>query len=230
MALLPQSKLQSGFFGPGIERCRQHPAYCVVFATVPFLAAFQYGVPSTRDLVAAVVSGFVVIGIILISVYFLRRHKAPEMPYVPDLNLMNAISKAVSLFRSTPPRKDEEIIEALVAEGVGRLVASRIVGFVPIAYGRLILSKFGARFPDTFHRRQREGVALQLSLSAEPVWKAALAFIRGEIEHGVSEHDVLVVGSRSAEFNAAQQALKEGKTLEGVTWLLYTPVEEPDIG
>jgi hypothetical protein len=43
------------------------------------------------------------------------------------------------------------------------------------------------------------------SLSSEPLWEAAVAFARTEVEHGVPGKDLLALAARSAEFDAANQ-------------------------
>ena len=67
-----------------------------------------------------------------------------------------------------------------------RLLAARLIGFLPIAYCRLILQASGARFSETLQQVLPDGgISSERSLSSEPLWEAAVAFARTEVEHGV---------------------------------------------
>src|SRR5580698_2432330 len=91
------------------------------------------------------------------------------------LGLMNEeISRAVTIFRSSPNLKDEEVFVALINRGTEKELAARLVEFLPMAYSRLILSKSGARFADTFRRNLPGGVSQEKPLSSEPVWGAVV--------------------------------------------------------
>ena len=128
------------------------------------------------------------------------------------------ISKAVARFRSSPNLGDDEIYRALVGDHVESRLAARLVEFVPMVYCRLILRDSGARFSDSFRRMLPDGKPQELPLSSEPVWNAALAFARAEMERGISGKDLLVVAARSAEFDAANKLLQEGSKLERVAF------------
>src|SRR5690242_13311478 len=130
------------------------------------------------------------------------------------------ISSAVALLRNSPTLGDEAIYQLLVAEGFEHQIAARLVEFLPIAYGRLILANSGIRFSDTFERILPDGRISSKSLSSEPLWESAVAFARTEADHGVSGKDLLAVAGRSAELHAANQLLQEGAKLED---LAFTP-------
>lgn len=130
------------------------------------------------------------------------------------------ISKAVSLLRTARPLGDEGVFRALVADNLDPRLAARLVELVPMAYGRFLLEKSGARFSEYFQRMLPNGPSEERPLSSEPVWGAALAFARAEAKQGVSVQDFLVVAGRSAEFQAANQLLNQGSKLEN---LVFTP-------
>ncbi|HLM80416.1 MAG TPA: hypothetical protein VK302_07270 [Terriglobales bacterium] len=130
------------------------------------------------------------------------------------------ISQAVATFRKFPAMSDEEIYGELVKEGVDRRLAARLVEFVPMAYGRILLEKSGAQFSDVYHRLLPGGTRLEHLLSSEPVWNAAFDFGRAEIADRTSAADLLAVAARSAEFDAADKMLKKGSRLQN---LVFTP-------
>lgn len=130
------------------------------------------------------------------------------------------ISKAVSLFRTARSLGDEAIFRALVADRLEPRLAARLVEFVPMAYGRFLLEKSGARFSEYFQRMLPNGASEERRLSSEPVWNAAIAFARAEAKQGVSLQDFMAVAGRSAEFQAANKLLNQGSMLEN---LVFTP-------
>jgi hypothetical protein len=141
------------------------------------------------------------------------------------------ISKAVAVFRTSPNLEDYVVYQTLVADGVERQRAARLVEFLPIIYSRLILRNSGARFSNTFRRTLPGGTSYEQQLSSEPIWDAAVAFAYVEAERGVSSQDILAVAARSAEFDAANQLLNKGSKLENVAFtppVLNWPESGPD--
>jgi hypothetical protein len=118
---------------------------------------------------------------------------------------MNAgvISEAVTILREFPDASDEEILHKLLAAGVDRIVASRLVEFLPLAYSRLILSDSGVGFCDRFQRKQADGsLSPERPLDSEPLWAGMLSFARSEKRSGVTGDALLVIACRSSEFHA----------------------------
>jgi hypothetical protein len=133
--------------------------------------------------------------------------------------VQNAIITAVSVFRSSPERTDEEVYQILVSKGIERRLAARLVEFLPAAYCRVIVEPTGARFPDTFQRSREDGTAMEpVPLASEEVWTAALDYARGEISRGLSREDKLRLAGRSAEFRAANDLLKQGSKLQNIVF------------
>jgi hypothetical protein len=130
------------------------------------------------------------------------------------------ISKAVSIFRGAPSAGDDEIYRALVKAGIEQQSAGRLVEFLPIVYSRLILAASGAQFSNVFRRVLPNGTFEERLLSSEPIWNAAVAFAETEADRGISGEDLLAVGARSAEFQAANRLLQGGSKLES---LAFTP-------
>jgi hypothetical protein len=141
------------------------------------------------------------------------------------------ISKAVSIFRTATNLDDYAMYQALVADGVDAHRAARLVEFLPVVYCRLILQNSGARFSHTFRRTLPGGQSQEQPLSSEPIWNEIVEFANAEVEHGVSGQDLLAVGARSAEFDAANQLLNKGTQLENIVFaapVLKWPENGPD--
>jgi hypothetical protein len=134
--------------------------------------------------------------------------------------MIGDISKAVSIFRTSPNWGEVEIYNELVNEGVDQQRAARLVEFLPIVYCRLILRNSGARFSNMFRRRIAGGGFEEMPFVSDPVWNEAVAFAFAETDRGVSGRDLLAVAARSAEFDAANQLLNTGSKLEDIT---FTP-------
>ena len=146
---------------------------------------------------------------------------------------VEAISTAVVIFRELPNSSDEEVFRKLVGTGVERQYAARLVEFLPMAYGRLLLGKAGTSFSDMFQRMTPSGdLTADRPLSSEPVWEEVVSFAHAEAGRGVSKKDLLAVAGRSAELDAANQLMKQGSKLEDLiltTALLKWPQEGPPL-
>jgi hypothetical protein len=143
------------------------------------------------------------------------------------------ISRAVAIFRELPRSSDEEVFRKLVPTGVERQYAARLVEFLPMAYGRLLLGKAGMHFSDMFQRMTPSGdLTAEQPLSSEPGWEEVVSFAQAEARRVVSKEDVMAAAGRSAELHAANQLLNQGSKPEDLiltTALLKWPQEGPPL-
>jgi hypothetical protein len=133
-----------------------------------------------------------------------------------------AITKCLTIFRSSPELDDQSVFRELVEKGIQRSLAARVVEFLPIAYCRLLLLKSGVQFSDTF-TRSASPLKIQ-SLSSEPVWVSLLAYAESEIREGATSQDILMVAGRSAEFQAINKMLDKKAELKNI---VLTPILLP---
>jgi hypothetical protein len=127
------------------------------------------------------------------------------------------ISEAVAILREFPNASDEEILRKLLAAGVERVVASRLVEFLPLAYLRLILSDSGIRFCDRFQRKLADGsLSAECPLDSEPLWAEIVSFARSEKHSGITGDALLVIAGRSSEFDAVNQLANRGSKLNEI--------------
>jgi hypothetical protein len=127
------------------------------------------------------------------------------------------IRKAVAVFRNSKALDDVAIYKVLVADGVERQSAARLVAFLPMVYCRLLLASSGARFSNKYRSMLPDGTMSPVKLLAnEPLWNSAMEFAKAEINGGISAEDVLSIAGRAAEFHAANQLLKRGSKLENL--------------
>lgn len=109
---------------------------------------------------------------------------------------------------------DDALIDRVASSGVEPGLAAKLVVFLPMAYGRLILEKSGAHFPDFYLQESSRGDLIQHSLSSEPAWNASIEFANAEIAKGISLDEFWQIAARSAEVDAANQALNAGYALK----------------
>jgi hypothetical protein len=131
---------------------------------------------------------------------------------------MNAvISRAVGAFHRFPNASDEEIVSKLLAAGVDRSTASRLVEFLPMAYCRVVLADSGVKFCEHFQRRLADGkLSAERPLDSDPLWAATLSFAWAEKQSGVSGESLLAVAAHSAEFDAVNQLANQGAKLDDI--------------
>jgi hypothetical protein len=132
------------------------------------------------------------------------------------------IAEAVTIFREFPNASDDEILRRLVATGCHRVMAARLVEFVPTAYSRVFLSDSGVRFSDSFQRKLSDGsLSANRLLEEEPLWAEVSSFAKAERRAGVTGKALLAVAAHSSEFNAVNQLANRGSKLEHI---VLTPI------
>jgi hypothetical protein len=110
--------------------------------------------------------------------------------------------------------EDGDVRKALINAGVEEALGSRLVEFVPMAFGRALLEASGAQFPETYQRYGRDGkISPARALGSQPVWRAAAEYARRALERGLSV-DEMLVAKRSAEYRVADELLSDGSRLE----------------
>jgi hypothetical protein len=133
------------------------------------------------------------------------------------MQINDDISRAVSLMRNSSKLEEDEIYRILVAEGVERRRAARLLEFLPTVYSRLILRDSGVRFSDKFRRRLPDGtISEEQPLASESVWNEATEFALDEARRGISGEDLIAVAIRSPEFRAINDLLRQGSKLENL--------------
>jgi len=107
------------------------------------------------------------------------------------------------------PLADGEVVERLVEAGCPEEVARKLVGFIPTACGRVVLSRLGVAFSDNYRGTYDDGsLGAPQRLRADPSWNAAAQFVAAlNARDPVAVHDV---GTRSAEYNAVEKAVADG--------------------
>lgn len=106
----------------------------------------------------------------------------------------------------------DEIVAKLGELGVIRSVAQRVIAFVPIAFGRVLLDGTGITLSDTY-LVERDGQMVERRFDDEDVYRTAYALAKsGQVTAPVFN----VIARTSSEVDAANQALNAGAQLENL--------------
>lgn len=128
--------------------------------------------------------------------------------------MREALEAALRLATAGPTAFDDDLVDALCAEGHDRRLAMRVVEFMPLAFVRVLLAGTGVDLSDRYIRVGQDGRAdVERALADEPVYRAALDLARS----GLSREQMLAIAGGAAELNAISQALEAGSRLEDLT-------------
>ncbi len=120
------------------------------------------------------------------------------------------IAQAVKLFLADPSASEPELVARLSAALGDDNLAGRLVEFVPLAFGRVILTRLGVQLPDHFIRMlDHDQFSKPCPLDAEPLWRPALVFAK-EAKNQMSKEDFFAIAGRSAEVDAVTSACAAG--------------------
>jgi hypothetical protein len=132
------------------------------------------------------------------------------------------IRRAVAVLRKLANSDDRQVYSALIESDIQPEMAEKLVMFLPIAYGRVLLKKMGIRFSNQFKRALNDGTLVEHAFADEPIWSAVVECPREEVSGGISGEHLICVAARSAEFDAANQLLNGGSGPENI--VLTPPV------
>jgi hypothetical protein len=136
------------------------------------------------------------------------------IPYPPDHDLALARAlRVVDLITARPDIHYDEVVTALVGEGVGQVDARLLVRFVPCALSYPMLRRLGVTsFPSFYVVRARSRRVVHLPLAGEHYFTAALdwaerLFAQDPADRPLSVEAWNAVAGRSAEMDAVNNML-----------------------
>ena len=120
------------------------------------------------------------------------------------------IQTAFALFQQE--LTDGQVVSRLTSAGCSPAVAEKLVAFIPLACGRALLEGTGVKLSETFRcMGDDKAVGEPESLSSDPHWNVIEKFIAAQKK--TKPEAVGLVGVRSAEFDAVNNALLNGSVL-----------------
>ena len=120
------------------------------------------------------------------------------------------VGTAFELFKQQ--REDIDILRSLLSAGCPRDLAEKLLVFIPHACGRAILADTGIAFPKSYRCLQPDDtLGPQLWFASDADW---VSIERAIAARQPAERDAIaLIGMRSAEFDAINQALHNGSQL-----------------
>jgi hypothetical protein len=123
------------------------------------------------------------------------------------------VLRVVDLLTARPDIRDDEVVAALVAEGVGPVDARLLVLFVPCALAYPMLRRLGVTgFPGYYAVPSRSGRLVHLPLAGEHYFTAALTWAEGLFDQAPADRPLSLeawnaVAGRSAEMDCVNNML-----------------------
>ena len=122
----------------------------------------------------------------------------------------------IGLFVENAGKEDSELIAHLIHQGVAERIAERLVAFLPLAFGRVVIENTArVTFSDKF---EVYATGEEKTLSQEPVYSEAFRLARDIYRSGqIPREQFLAVANRSAELGAVTKALSDGADINGAS-------------
>jgi hypothetical protein len=137
------------------------------------------------------------------------------------MDMLDAVHLYVHLDTELSDADDDELAEALVAHEISPEDAERILAFVELAFGRVLLSSSRAVFSDTYLIENPDsGRRVRGRFATEPAYVAAMQYAQAH----AGEDAIALIGERSSEVQAALKLLPEGAPLGDLDAVFVEPV------
>lgn len=133
-----------------------------------------------------------------------------KMPMIPE----DQLQRVVTILGSTAARDDamESNVQELVAD---KILAQRLLDWIPEVFGLVLVSHIGkVNLPRTFSAKSSDGRWVEISLDAEPIFKAVVPIAMAMFHSGPRDA-FRNIAERSAILDTANKALNAGASLEG---------------
>jgi hypothetical protein len=162
--------------------------------------------------------------LVIVVVRYLDRHlmhNRGRVPYPVNHSVAaERVLRVVDLIAAAPDQSDDELVAAMVQEGAAKVDAELLVRFLPIAFSWAVFAKMGvSSFPGTFVVFDQEERPVEMPIAGEHYFTAALLIARDVTTNGFSDRisrpTFESIIARSAEMNAANNALAAGRQLAG---------------
>ncbi|HVR95108.1 MAG TPA: hypothetical protein VMW27_00735 [Thermoanaerobaculia bacterium] len=125
---------------------------------------------------------------------------------------VTAIQRALEILGAYQELPDDpEMVEALRDAGFPTQEAERLVGLLPLAFGRAALQRFGIMyFPNDARVRHPDGSTTEILLSDQPIYKAALQ-LAAEMQESPA---AAALAARSVEVMLLAPSIQAGQAID----------------
>lgn len=121
---------------------------------------------------------------------------------------------AVKIFESNPDENWETLCDKLVSKLGSKKLAYDLYRFLPIAYCRQFLPE--VNFPDTYKVMKSESNFEEHKFADSKLYREVEEIVAKKLKNINSQGDIMSVLIHSSEFDAINNALKDGSKLEDV--------------
>lgn len=122
----------------------------------------------------------------------------------------NKLKRAMQLLQSHEQLDDANLAATFVERGFDLEEGRRLIEFLPLAFGRVLLARIGTTVQPTCMRTTKSGIAVERRLDKNALWREISDFVDEQVTGGLSDNDLLRLAGRSAEFDAVNQLLNQG--------------------
>ncbi len=129
--------------------------------------------------------------------------------------LEELVGLVVEWMQKHPDTDEKELIPSLVKSGEDESVALELIVFVPLAFGRALMKRTGARLKETYCIYTDSRHSKSYRLLDSPVYCEAYRMAEDYYE-GKIRGNFLAIAGRSAEVRGLNQALDKGTVPNGI--------------
>jgi hypothetical protein len=126
-----------------------------------------------------------------------------------------SIHRTLEAYRKVTVTSEDDVVASLVAVGMSRLQAEKLVALVPLAFGRVLISHMEElEFATDAVLQAADGSSRSVDLRNEPIFARALE-MAAEMYHRGANELFGPAAISSGELLAVNKALNSGATLAG---------------
>lgn len=147
------------------------------------------------------------------------------------MNTSETINKALPIFLQYRSLEDEDLLEVFIKKGFAPSIARKIIVFMPMAFGRIIIKDLRVETSDEFEvveRKDNSSHKQRRKLNDVEIYRESFKMASAMSVEETMDETFLVVAYRSAEVNAVNQMKMEGVDPENTVFTSMATMWEID--
>ena len=133
------------------------------------------------------------------------------------MNLEQSLDLALTIFTQYEHSNWKSLETAMYATKMPKLHAERILEFMPVAFGRVLMRDSGVEFQGIYERRKPgSGVGREFQIATNQVYVASVAYAKRQADSTSGIEILNAVANRSPELKAIQDKVNEGVEAENI--------------
>ncbi|NNE65659.1 MAG: hypothetical protein HKN33_03760 [Pyrinomonadaceae bacterium] len=139
------------------------------------------------------------------------------------MNLEQSMDLALAVFTQYESSTWDALEKAMYDSGISKLNAERILEFMPLAFGRVMMRDSGVKFHDTYQRKKPgSSRSKKFSFADNEVFAASLKYAERQANSRSGIERLTAVSARSPEMKTIQDLVNEGSDPKSI--VLSSPV------